>query len=705
VKLLEELKKRKVFRVAAVYAVVAWLLIQVADVVLPALQLPPWTVTFITVLFILGLPIAVILAWAYEVSPEGIRADTGAGAQHSSARSPAAANQGLLYATFALVLLVAGFQFADRFLVAQTGSSVDTAANSSSGMSSTSARPVLRIPVDLPEEEFFHSSRGDFDLAPDGSFFVYRGSDEEGEPLLWLRRWDSLHGRPLAGTSGATRPRISPDGSEVLFPTDGEINELTLGSGQTRTLLESDNLYNLEPNWSADGSSVYFVNADGGISRVPATGGAEEVLVNLNRDNGDEQFEFLEPLPGSALLFTVERVDGVRTIRARDGASGQVKELVEGNYPIYSSSGHLLFQREEAAQLLAAPFDPQALELLGPPLEIDAGLLLEGSGNAANVGVSDTGRLIYRKGGGASGQLATPVWVDRDGSVAEVESGWQMISLTGRGIASLSPGDEAIAVAIATTGSFADIWVNQLDGPMSRITFGDQRLALPSWSADGETVYYMNESPTDNGEIWSRRADGNGPPQLVFEDDVQVRGMDVSNDGRWLVYRDLPSGSASGRLRALDLGAGGEAITLVDADHRSSSPALSPDGRWLAYTSDESGQFEVYVRPFPDVDAGLWQISVNGGTEPRWAHSGEELFYRNGNNAMVAVDVVEGTAFRWQMERVLFDASPFRRTSGEVTSYSVTSDDQRFLMMRRDRVLDTELIMVDNWERLIEEQR
>ena len=111
--LFQEIQRRKVFRVAAVYAVVAWVLIQVADTVLPALQLPDWTVTFITVFFILGFPIAVILAWAYDVTPEGIKSDSG---RHTAPVDTSSSDHKLIYATFSLVLLVAGFQISEQFL-------------------------------------------------------------------------------------------------------------------------------------------------------------------------------------------------------------------------------------------------------------------------------------------------------------------------------------------------------------------------------------------------------------------------------------------------------------------------------------------------------------------------------------------------------------------------------------------------------------
>jgi hypothetical protein len=118
-KLFEELKRRKVFRVAAVYAVVAWLLIQVTDVVLPTFGAPDWVGQTIIFLFILGFPVAVVLSWAYEVTPDGILADSPNQANQASQVAAPPRDQKLIYAIFALVLLVVGFQIAQRSTVNQ----------------------------------------------------------------------------------------------------------------------------------------------------------------------------------------------------------------------------------------------------------------------------------------------------------------------------------------------------------------------------------------------------------------------------------------------------------------------------------------------------------------------------------------------------------------------------------------------------------
>ncbi|MEN8377042.1 MAG: hypothetical protein ABFS34_16580, partial [Gemmatimonadota bacterium] len=129
--------------------------------------------------------------------------------------------------------------------------------------------------------------------------------------------------------------------------------------------------------------------------------------------------------------------------------------------------------------------------------------------------------------------------------------------------------------------------------------------------------------------------------------------------------------------------------------------ALSPDGRWLAYSSNESGRYEVYVRPFPEVDSGRWQVSRDGGNEPLWAHSGQELFYRSANGDLMAVSVQPGTGFRAGEQRVLFSASGYL-SSASNTEYDITPDDRRFIFKRQVGAEETgpqtlTAVLVQNW--------
>ncbi len=137
-------------------------------------------------------------------------------------------------------------------------------------------------------------------------------------------------------------------------------------------------------------------------------------------------------------------------------------------------------------------------------------------------------------------------------------------------------------------------------------------------------------------------------------------------------------------------------MPLVATEFRETSPAVSPDGRWLAYASNESGRYEVYVRPFPNTNDFKWLVSTDGGREPVWAHSGRELFYRGNGNQMV-VEVLPGPTFVTGERRTLFSVQGFRSVTVH-QQYDVTPDDQRFVMIRNRSVEERgELILVENF--------
>ena len=603
-KLIEELKRRKVFRVAGLYAVVAWVLIQVTDVVLPTFGAPAWVNQTVIFLFVLGFIPTLIAAWAYEMTPSGIQSDGAANLGENRHAAPAPQNQLLIYATFALVLLVAVFQIADRFL----GLGADTAAMSSinnpsisdAGIDSAATGRVTRLAVAIPKNEFFDHERGDFTLSADGNVFVYRGAGENGSPILWQRRMDELRGKPIPNTELAARPKISPDSSEVVFNSSGRIRVASLRGGLARTLVErgADS-----SDWSPDGAWVYYRGPEGEIRRVPSLGGQDEEIVTPNKDNGESGFLFTDVLPGNNLIYTVETTDGETLLQTFNAQTGQKKDLTIGTAPIYVASGHLLFQIQDTATLMAAPFDAETLEFSGSALPLAEGLLQVGIGAAGNIGVSDSGRLIYRTGD-VAGTMTTPMWVDRSGAGQTIVKNWDMLAIGGNGIPTLSPDGSQIAVSIGELGSEAEVWISKLDGIMSRITFGDRVARVPSWASDGQSIVYGSWDKQDTFSFWQKRVNGSGAAQKILETNIRSRQGFLSDDGAWFIYRDDPTGAGSGRIIGAKKSEGYMPKPLIETEFEVSSPALSPDGRWLAYGSIESGRWEIYVQPFPALETG-----------------------------------------------------------------------------------------------------
>jgi hypothetical protein len=176
------------------------------------------------------------------------------------------------------------------------------------------------------------------------------------------------------------------------------------------------------------------------------------------------------------------------------------------------------------------------------------------------------------------------------------------------------------------------------------------------------------------------RSDGVGAATISSQDDRVRTSLRVE---RWAVAGPAPVVTDLGNGDIMATKVGDTSVTLVGTPARETAPALSSDGRWLAYMSDESGAFEIYVRPFPEASTARWQVSTAGGSYPLWSRSGRELFYRNNNNELVSAMVSTSPTFSVGAQKSLFSLSPFT-PAGPVPLYSVAPVDKRFLMLQRD---------------------
>jgi Tol biopolymer transport system component len=153
-------------------------------------------------------------------------------------------------------------------------------------------------------------------------------------------------------------------------------------------------------------------------------------------------------------------------------------------------------------------------------------------------------------------------------------------------------------------------------------------------------------------------------------------------------------------MLALQVGRDTVPRPLLTQPYDEAVPALSPDGRWLAYESGETGQREIFVRPFPDVQTGKWQVSTSRGTSPVWAHSGRELFFINGSRELVSQAVPPGATFQQGEQRVLFAIGSSYYVAANYPYFDISPDDRRFLMMRTTGTAVDDapgLIVVENW--------
>ncbi|MDX1493379.1 MAG: protein kinase [Longimicrobiales bacterium] len=546
----------------------------------------------------------------------------------------------------------------------------------------------------LEGQEPLGTGGGNFILSEDGSMVVYVGRGQDGGIQLWVRRWDDLQATPIRGTEGGRAPRVSPDGTEVAFDRGGEIHVVPLAGGPVRTLMPG-----IVPMWGDDGYVYARLGAVGSV-RVPAGGGAPDTISRLS---GQDQNHFVaDVLPGSrkALLMVIS-ASGDQEIRVLDLESGEESFLVTAEWARYVDSGHLLYPFE--GTLIAAPFDPREAEITGDAVTIESGVLA--------YTVARNGRLLYSTGisGGPNRRL---VWITRDGAISPVDSTWTFTRGDDNLSWRISPDGNRLVLREMTDGTY-DIWVKELpDGPRSRLTFDEAGDYYPQWTPDGQSITYVSGTPTGLN-VYTRRADGTGEPTELLDAEESIAMAFWSPDREWLILRSTTgAGNVFGRdILAMRPGVDDAPRPLMAEEFDEMDPTLSPDGRWIAYASNETGRFEVYVRPFPNVESGRWQVSNRGGSRPVWSRNGRELFFGDENDNMVVAQVDgSGTAFVASSPRILF-ATPSDIDTGDLgLPYDVSPDGQRFMMAQvvRDAVTEAsglpDFVLVQNFAEILKER-
>ena len=553
-------------------------------------------------------------------------------------------------------------------------------------------QPVTRLAISVPPSVPVSLDPVDTEVAlsPDGTRVVYRGG-QDATGQLYVRGIDQLEAIPLRGSEGAESQFLSPDGSWVAFQAgpDGPLLKVSILGGPPVTITElQDNLRGA--SWGADDVIIFGTASPAGLMRVSGAGGDPEAITTP--ENTTHKWPDILP-DGAGVLFTIDQGPemGNEDIALLDLDTGEHRVITPGgSHAKYSPTGHIVYGVDRT--LRAVAFDLDTLNVTGDPVPVVEDVLMK-SGGAVSFDLSDTGSLVYvSEGAAGASEARTLIWVDRDGREEELTAPPAAYESP-----RVSPDGRYVAVEVRDTANF-DVMVYDLerDTP-TRLTFDPANDAFPLWSPDGRRVLFSSDR---DGvlNIYSKAADGTGPAERLTTSDSLQSATSWSGDGRSLVISETTDISV--------LSPGTESVTegLIETEFVETYPEVSPDGRWIAYMSNESGQFEVYVRPFPNVDDGRWQISRDGGVSPVWAPDGQELFFRSpGTGALDMMVAPVGTepTFSPGNPEVLF-AAPYRGPATNRARPWDVAPDGRFLMLReRDTSSPdeepTQVVLVQNW--------
>jgi Tol biopolymer transport system component len=585
--------------------------------------------------------------------------------------------RGAALAALALLLLAAGTLAGARYFAQRP-------------IAGELVRFELRPPANVMLSPSPVASAAQLAMSPDGKHLAYVAAERRGVSRIWVNTLETNAARDLPGSEGAAFPFWSSDSRSIAFFADGKLKRIGIDGGKPEALADAPN--GRGGAWNSNGDILFTPSPNGALYRVSSAGGEVTQETSLS-DFEAIAHNWSQFLPdGRRFLYHLRSRDAelqgiyVETL----GESNARKVLTTTGGALFSSD-HLLFSRE--TDLYAIGFDTAALETRGQATRVAEGVggnLVVTLGYAA-VTASATGHLAH----GPNVILNTWLqWRNRAGNVAS--------AITSPGMyrsPRLSPDQQRIALTIVGPGELHDIYVfDQASGGRSRITSTPRNDWFPIWSSDGKHLYFA--SRRDGSSTLHRKAPGEPGEgeQVVPTSYAGMYPTDVTRDGAHVILHQITSGRGYD-LVVVPLATPKHSETFASTRFNEIQARFSPDGKWVAYASDESGRFEVYVRPFP-AGSGQWPISSEGGVQPEWRGDGKELFFLSATGKLMGADVsAVGETFAARAPKELLTVDVPETVAPYPSDYAVSADGQNFLINTTvDQTVKPALTVLLNWQ-------
>ena len=469
---------------------------------------------------------------------------------------------------------------------------------------------------------------GQFSLSPDGGRLAYVAQPANENRAIWVRPIGSETAQKLTGTDNASAgPAWSPDGRYVAFVADDKLKKIDVVSGAIQTICDMKGRV-VGFTWNRDG--VILLGNDSRIVRVSDTGGEVKIQVAPDTARKDQQVLFPVFLPdGNHFLYvavgSVPDNEGFYVGSLDSKPPKRLKPLgTRLANMAYSSQGYLLIAGET---LTAQQFDLSRLEIQGQPLQL--------AETVDWFSVSDSGLLLFRKGVVVQ-QNKELTWFNRSG-----EAMGRVGAPANYGDVELSPKADRVAVDMISNQN-RDVWaIDIARNVTSRITSDAASDWSPSWSPDESQLLFASSRGGVN-HIYRKSSTGVGEEEMVSPNDSNQIPVNWSPDGRYIVFSRLrPAGSNIGGVDTWVMENFGDkkARPFVESQFDKAQARISPDGHFLAYATNDSGIYQIVVQTFPDPNGAKWQITAQGGVEPKWRRDGRELYYLGLDGKLMGVQV------------------------------------------------------------------
>jgi eukaryotic-like serine/threonine-protein kinase len=512
---------------------------------------------------------------------------------------------------------------------------------------------------------------GSVAISPDARQIVFAATADE-RTKLWVHSLDTASARPLMGTDGGRMPFWSPDSRAIGFFAEGRLKRIDLDSGTVLPLAAASNPYG--GTWTDDGR-ILFVPVGGSPVLQMSSRGGDTTAIESTALVGVA--EFPRSLPGTGrVLFSARGRSAGLYVGARDGPERQRL----GDRAFATAAGDsLLFIRDRG--LFVQRLDPSTLELGGTPTQVATGV--------TGVSIANDGSLVYRSGPESGSQLS---WFDRSGTEVGRASNPGLVP-------SISHDGRRVTMTREATGPGSvngGIWIWDIERDrFSRLVAAPPVGNTPIWSFDDTRIVYS--SPRGKPfALYEKPAEGGGTERLVLQTDQAIFANDWSRNGV-LIYRssDPKMGMDLWTLSVKD----DRREPLLKTDFNEREAQFSPDGRWFAYQSDQTGQYEIYIRPFPDDGRkGYGPLSVNGGTQVRWNSNGKELFYVSSDERLMTVPIsttANGQTIEAGKPVALFQTH-IVETGVLGQQYVVSRDGKRFLILSTQEAISPITVILNS---------
>jgi Tol biopolymer transport system component len=527
-------------------------------------------------------------------------------------------------------------------------------------------------------------------LSPDGRrLAMVAFSDPANKNVIWIHSVGGRGATVVPGTEGAFYPFWAPNGRSIGFFADGKLKTIDVASGTSAQVL-ADAPFGRGGSWNAAGVILFTPDAWSGLYRVPSSGGTPVAVTKPDVSQFQVSHRWPVFLPdGRHFLYLACNFSGrldKNTIVVGSLDSDEKRPIANASTnAFYADPGYLVYWRDNA--LVAQRFDLHTYGLSGEPRIVsDAVQYFPQTNLAVFTVVGNT--LVAQTSAGKGASKSHLIWFDRHGKQVGTVGSPELVANP-----KLSPDGRRVAVdQTDIDGRHVNIWIHDLTSDAAaRIGFGPWLEQVTVWSPDGKQVIYTaNEKLFFS--LYIKNADGSGSARNIMDFGTPQQGpWDWSRDGKYVLarkdrelwYMTMPDHQAR---------------PLLQSPWLIRNAQFSPDGKFVAYASSETGNWEVYVSPFPGFGS-KWQVSRGGGEEPRWRRDGNELYYLAPDGRLMAAEVKTGAGFEAGFPNGLFVTHARQPISAmDFFSYDVTPDGEKFLVNTKvDTSNSAPLSVILNW--------